>query len=127
MSDGNGNALVLFQSLVCIKIYEHSSSWNSSWDQVRDRLGRTKSQGKGSVFFSEPLVPFCGNHMLALYLKVTNASLLSLLVELEVSNVPHGDILTHIFLDELHPESFNSVLRGSSCLHSFQRPAGYPG
>lgn len=65
--------------------------------------------------------------MLALYLKVTNANLLSLLVELEVSNVPHGDILIHIFLDELYPESFNSVLRGSSCLRSLQRPAGYPG
>lgn len=84
----------------------HSISWNLLWGQVKDRLGGTQSQGKGPVLSSDPLVPFV--EIVCWYSPGRSKclSLLSLLlVQLEVSKVPDGDILTHIFPHELHPES----------------------
>lgn len=71
-----------------------------------------------------PMVPWCPYVEIVCWYKCL--SLLSLLlVQLEVSKVPNRDILTHIFPDELHPESSPPVgLERVRCLHSFQSPLG---
>lgn len=106
----------------------HSISWNSSWGQQGQTLEGQNHRARDQC---SPVIPWC------LFVEIVGwyspgrskcLSLLSLLlVQLEVSKVPNGDILTHIFPHELHPESSPSVGLERVPLSAFSsEPSGCP-